>query len=631
MCGIAAIQSRHEAVNRDRLCRAMNALRHRGPDDEGQWISPDHSVGLGHRRLSVIDLETGSQPITNEDGSVVVIVNGEFYGFEDIRARLKARGHRFRTRSDSEIAVHLYEEMGEACVDELRGEFAFVLFDQRINKFFAARDRFGIKPLFYSARGGELLLASEAKALFAAGVTAEWDTTAVFRALFMCIGQSQSLFAGVQQVPPGHTLTSFHGVTSLRRYWNADYPLANSTFADDERTCIERTHQLTEEAIRLRMRADVPVGCLLSGGLDSSAVLGFASRMSDIPMRAFTIAFDDAEFDESNLARTTAAHVGAEFEPVDASKLRLADHFAESVAQGEIIQYNAHGTARYLLSRAIQRAGYKVVLAGEGADELFAGYGFVSSAILEHGSTEQLRRKLSMLMRALAPMNAAERTIRETSPWLVRAARLLKLAPSMMDPLARRMTLMRSILSRDFLHDLSKTDPYRSLFDEVDPMPSIKGREPAKQLIYLWMQSVFPGYVLAADRADMAHGLEVRLPFLDHLLFDYVKTIPLRILAANGERKHVLREVARDVIPAEVRNRVKKPLMAPSFASRDCDPLNHVVRDIIRSDGMKSVPFVDSHALQKLVDRKDDGRSTVDPLLLMSASLCIIQNRYHVI
>jgi asparagine synthase (glutamine-hydrolysing) len=608
----------------------MNALRHRGPDDEGQWISQDHSVGLGHRRLSVIDLETGTQPIVNEDGSVAVIVNGEFYGFEEIRTRLEKRGHRFRTKSDSEIVVHLYEEMGEGCVDELRGEFAFVLFDQRANKLFAARDRFGIKPLFYAEQGGELLLASEAKALFAAGVPAQWDTTAVFRTLFMCIGQSQSLFAGVRQIPPGHTLTSFRGVASLRRYWNADYPPANATFPDDEQTCIDKTRALAEESISLRMRADVPVGCLLSGGLDSSAVLGFASRMSHIPMRAFTIAFDDAEFDESHLARATAAHTGAEFEPVDASKMRLADHFAESVAQGEIVQYNAHGTARYLLSRAIQRAGYKVVLAGEGADELFAGYGFVSSAILEKGSSGMLRRNLSMLMRVLAPMNAAERTIRETSPWLVRAARVLKLAPSMMDPLARRMEMMRSILSRHFLDDLQKVDPYRALFQEVDPMSSIKGREPAKQLIYLWMQSVFPGYVLAADRADMAHGLEVRLPFLDHVLFDYVKTIPLRILAANGERKHVLREVARAVIPSEVRNRVKKPLMAPSFASRDCDPLNHVVRDIIGSDAMKSVPFIDYIALQKLLDRKVDGRSTIDPLLLMAASLCIIQNRYHV-
>lgn len=594
----------------------MNALRHRGPDDEGLWISPDHKAGLGHRRLSVIDLETGSQPISNEDGTVVVIVNGELYGFEEIRKGLERRGHRFTTKSDSEIVVHLYEEMGDACVHALRGEFAFVLFDVKKTKLFAARDRFGIKPLFYTEQHGELLLASEAKALFAAGVTAVWDPAATVRNLFLCIGQDQSLFAGIKQIPPAHTLTSAQGVTSIRRYWDAEYPLASREFKDDEATCIEKTRELAEQSIRLRMRADVPVGCLLSGGLDSSSVVGFASRMSDIPMRAFTIAFDDPEFDESELARKTAEYVFAEFEVVDATKLQLADHLAESVAQGEIIQYNAHGTARYLLSRAVRRAGYKVVLAGEGADELFGGYGFASTAVLS-------RSKAAKLIRLLRPLNASEKQIRKTSPWLVRTARLLNLNPSMTDPLSNRLSMMRSILSDDIEID----DPYRSLYEDLAPRKLIAGREPAKQLIYLWMKSIFPGYVLAADRADMAHGLEVRLPFLDHVLFEYVKTIPVRILASKGERKHLLREVARVVIPAEVRNRPKKPLMAPSFSKRKEDPLNCAVRDIVLSDSMRRVPFFDSDAIRNLVDRKDSG---VDALLLMAASLCIIQDRYNV-
>ena len=223
-------------------------------------------------------------------------------------------------------------------------------------------------------------------------------------------------------------------------------------------------------------------------------------------------------------------------------------------------------------------------------------------------------------------MNDSERGIRKTSPWLVRTARLLNLNPAMTDPLSNRMQLMRSIMSEY----VTPSDPYRALFDDLAPMRAISGREPAKQLIYLWMKSIFPGYVLAADRADMAHGLEVRLPFLDHVLFEYVKTIPVSILGAKGERKHVLREVARDVIPAEVRNRVKKPLMAPSFSRRHDDPLNRVVRDVVLSDSMRNVPFFDSTSLRGLVDRNHDGTSSVDPLLLMAASLCIIQDRYHV-
>jgi asparagine synthase (glutamine-hydrolysing) len=628
MCGIVAIVSRNGPICHERVAAATKALEHRGPDGDGHWIAPDARIALGHRRLAVLDLKTGAQPIASEDGQVVVTANGEFYGFEEIRRELEEHGHRFRTQSDSEIVVHLYEEMGERCVERLRGEFAFVLWDEASRKLFAVRDRFGIKPLHYVEHNGELLLASEAKAFFAAGVPALWDMESVFRTLFLCMGDDQSLFNGIRQIPPGHLLTHTEGTTRVRRYWDATYPLADERHADDEATSIERVRSLIEESVRLRMRADVPVGCLLSGGIDSSAVLGFASRYCP-RMRAFTIAFDDPRFDESCFARDTAAFVGASFETVDAGQRRLADNFAESVAHGEVIQYNAHGTARYLLSHAVQRAGYKVVLAGEGADELFAGYGFASSAVLSRASRGSLQGKIALLMRLLRPTNQAERAVRATSPWLVRASRVLNLSPQMMDPLAARMTMMQGILSREFTALTTTGDPYRAMFEGLAPMPSIRGREPAKQLIYLWMKSIFPAYVLAADRADMAHGIEVRLPFLDHVLFDYVRRIPVSLLAANGRRKHVLREAASSVLSSAVRDRAKKPLMAPSFTARREDPLNEVVRDILRSQATDSLPFFDRRALSTLVDRRDDGHATADPLLLMAASLAVMQERYR--
>ena len=626
MCGIVAIHSDDAPVSGEMLRAATSALEHRGPDGKGYWTAPSRRVGLGHTRLSVIDLETGDQPILNEDGSIALVANGEFYGFEKIRDDLEHLGHAFKTMSDSEILVHLYEEMGEGCLEKLRGEFAFVLWDEKRRKLFAARDRFGIKPLFHAEQDGVLFLASEAKALFAAGIEARWDRESVLRSMFLCIGPEQSLFNGITQIPPGHVLTRENGTTRVRQYWDPTYPLANGVFHDDEAACIEKTASLVEEAIALRMRADVPVGCLLSGGLDSSSVLGFASRLSDRPMRAFTIAFDDPQFDESELARETAAFAGAEFEPVDASKRQLADNFEQSVAQGEIVQYNAHGTARFLLSRAIQRAGYKVVLAGEGADELFAGYGFASTAVLSRANGSAWG-KVGAVLRLLRPLSRSETVVRQTSPWLVRTARLLNLNPSMMDPLARRMNLMQSVLSRDGCID----DPYRKLFEELSPMEKIRGREPAKQLIYLWMKSIFPGYVLSADRADMAHGVEVRLPFLDHVLFDYVKRVPVRILAANGIRKNLLREAARPVLTDGARNREKKPLMAPSFSNHAQDPLRTAIRDILGSESMRANPFFDHPGISRLAESADaDGTATVDPLMLMAASLCIIQERYHV-
>lgn len=632
MCGIVALHSIDKPIELSSLRAGMDALSHRGPDGDGCWLSPNGQVGLGHRRLSVIDLEMGKQPLANECGSVATVVNGELYDFERIRCALEKQGHLFHTRTDSEILVHLYEEYGTDCLDHLRGEFAFVLWDERHQTLFAARDRFGIKPLFYAESMGVLHIASEAKALFAAGVTPAWDHEAVFQSLFLCVAGDTSLFSGIRQLPPGHFLTAVGGKVRIQRYWDAEYPLAGdgAEYLGAPDDCIAQVRGLLEDAIRLRMRADVPVGCLLSGGLDSSAVLGFASRQATRPVRAFTIAFDDPAFDESDLARHTAEFVGAEFEAVDAGNGQLADNFSDSVWHGEIIQYNAHGTARFLLSRAIQRSGYKVVLAGEGADELFAGYGFCSSAILSRPARGSLRGKVELIARMLTPLNGAERSIKQTSPWLVRTSRLLNLSPQILAPLADRMRVMQSVLSHGFAGDFRNRDPFRELFEQLKPMDRLRGREPAKQLIYLWMQSLFPGYILAADRADMAHGVEVRLPFLDHVLFDYVRQIPVSLLAAGGRRKHVLREAASSVISPAVREREKKPLIAPPFTQRKGNRLNTLVQDTLRSPSLDSLPFLDARATRSLLESSHrTGKASVDPLLLMAASLCVLHERFR--
>lgn len=630
MCGVVAIHAPRGSVACAQLRSGMDALSHRGPDGEGLFVPSHGRIGLGHRRLSVIDLETGAQPISNEDGSLTIVANGEFYGFEEIRRELEAGGHRFRTRSDTEIAVHLYEDLGPRCLERLRGEFAFVIWDERSQSVFAARDRFGVKPLFYAEHAGSLHLASEAKALFASGVPARWNHESVYRALFLALGQDRSLFDGVRQIPPGHYLKASSTGVRLSRYWDSEYPTAGDRAGHlrDPQACIEEVRRLLGRSVSLRMRSDVPVGCLLSGGLDSSSVLGFASREATSTMRAFTIAFDNPSFDESSLARETAGFLGADFHAVDASEHHLADNFADSVTQGEIIVYNAHGTARFLLSRAIQRAGIKVVLAGEGADELFAGYGF-SSAALASRARGSLRGKLDMVARLLGPATDSEKIIRRTSPWLMRMSRILDLSKGVTEPLGKRMSAMQSILSPEFMGSIPNADPYRTLFRELAPMNRIRGREPAKQIIYLWMKTLFPAYVLAADRADMAHGVEVRLPFLDHVLFDYVRSIPVALLFRNGERKHVLREAASGVLSEAVRNRPKKPLMAPPFTPGSRSPLDRMIQDTLRSADATAVPFFEPHALRSLLDEPySSTKATTDPLLLMAASLSVLQQRY---
>lgn len=638
MCGIVGARSRSQALTAEALLAAMRALHHRGPDGQGHWLAADKSAGLAHTRLSIIDLDTGAQPIANENETIRVVVNGELYGFEAIRCNLEKRGHRFRTRSDAEIVLHLYEEYGTGCLAYLRGEFAFVLWDDNRKTLFAARDRFGIKPLFYAESGDTIYLASEAKALFAAGVPAAWDEESVFQVLFACVAQDRSLFRGVHQVPPGHFLVASDRGIELERYWDADYPVApNGSHENakvDPRACLEQVRSLLEESVRLRMRADVPVGCLLSGGLDSSVALGIASAQGARPMAAYTISFDHPEYDESAFARCSADFAGANLNVVSAADAVLAEHFVESVGQGEIMQYNAHGTARYILSNAVRESGYKSVLAGEGADELFAGYGFCRPAVLaQQNGNGRLRSRLALAWRLMKPASPQQKVIAGSSRWLARALRVTDLPAPVIASLADRMEVLRSVMAPQFGRRHQQRDPYRALYDSLDAGEKVRGREPAKQLIYLWLKTIFPGYILAADRADMAHSVEVRLPFLDHVLFEYVRSIPVRTLGYGGQNKYVLREAAAPYLAESIRHRPKKPLMAPPFTPRPGSRLFGVIQDVLRSGAMRDLPFFTPGAITLLADdahrRNGDGRASLDPLFIMAASLCVLQERYR--
>ncbi|HTE19953.1 MAG TPA: asparagine synthase (glutamine-hydrolyzing), partial [Armatimonadota bacterium] len=351
MCGVVAILSQSAPVGEETLQRALEALRHRGPDGSGVWGTPDRRVALGHARLSVIDLETGAQPLSSEDGQVVAVVNGEFYDWERIRRILEQRGHRFSTHSDSEILVHLYEQYGQDCLRHLRGEFAFVLWDGRRRQLFAARDRWGIKPLCYVMVDGTLYLASEAKGLFAAGVRAAWDREAFFQAAHLqYVPPDRTLFAGVCQLRPGHSLIAADGEVRTHGYWYLDYPPVEHAAMDaSEADIVHELRELLDEAVRLRLRADVPVACHLSGGLDSSAVLGLAARHSPRPIDCFTVSFDAAPYDELRVAEEMARHAGANLHPVRVTQDDLVEHLSDAVYFSEGLAINGHLTAKFLL------------------------------------------------------------------------------------------------------------------------------------------------------------------------------------------------------------------------------------------------------------------------------------------
>ena len=632
MCGIVALYSSNGPLPPDAVRRGRDALAHRGPDGRGLWQAEDGHVALGHTRLSMVD-PLADQPLASEDERLRLIVNGEFYDYEAIQRDLRGRGHRLRTRSDSEIALHLYEDQGVRCLASLRGEFAFVLWDANRRTLFAARDRFGVKPLFYAQVGGVLYLASEVKALLAAGVPASWDEEAVYGTLHLAFDAGRSLFRGIRQVPPAHMLIATDDGVRLERYWDIPYP-DKGTVADasrvDEAERIEQTRALLDDAVRLRMRADVPVGCLLSGGVDSSTVLGLAARHSSRPVAAFTIGFNDPAYDESDLARATAQHAGAEFHLLPMSDRDLADSFTDAVCQGEMLQVNAHGTARFLLSREIQRAGYKTVMAGEGADELFAGYAFVRGALGSGASASRLPLWLSFGLRLLRPRTPAQAALAEVSPWLARLGQGLGFADPALNSLVERLGFVRGVLAPGFVAGFGGFDPYRSLYESLDQRASLRRWEPAKAMLYVWMRTIFANYHMGADRLDMAHAVEVRLPFLDHVLFEYVSQVPVSLLAKDGQNKWLLREAARPSIPDAVYRRVKKPFLAPPAIAIPGNPLHDLAQDTLRSAALPA--FFDRDAVNGLLDslpgRAPATLTAIEALLMALVSLTILDQRY---
>jgi asparagine synthase (glutamine-hydrolysing) len=611
MCGIVAMFAQHGVVDVQRLHKATEALAHRGPDGRGCWMATHRRAALGHTRLSIVDLATGRQPIASEDGLQQIVVNGEFYGFEKIQADLEHRRHILRTRSDSEIALHLYQDLGVECLQRLRGEFAFVLWDESRQILFAARDRFGVKPLFYAEHGAQLWLASEVKALFAGGLPAAWDHEGVFQGLFAYQNPDRTLFRSVRQVPPGHYLTATAHDVKVTRYWDLDYPVSAGTqLAVKQNEACELLRHALEDAVRVRLRADVPACCFLSGGIDSSAIFGMSAAVSAQPLRAFTISFEEEAFDETPIARSTAEHIGAELTTVPVSSSRIADSFTEAVACAETMAVNWHGVARFLLSQQVQDAGFKVAISGEGGDEIFAGYAQFREDALpgNHNGTTRL-----------AELTDLEQVLGFIPGWI------------------RRVAVGRSafhlMLSEDYSRQFSERNAWRIFLDSQDVAGQLAGRTPLRQAQYLWTRSILPNYSLFSERLEMAHGVETRPPLLDHKVFEIARQFPDALLITPSSEKHILRLAARPFVTEEVYARPKHPFLAPPIGSSPRHPLAILLRDVLHGRTLEEMPFFSAVAVRQTLDMLGTApervRNGLESALLMTACACVLQERFH--
>jgi asparagine synthase (glutamine-hydrolysing) len=638
MCGIAAFFSSDKCISAERLKHATNTLRHRGPDSQGAWLAPNQRVGLGHARLSIIDLTSGDQPIANEDERLHIVVNGEFYDFERQRRELERRGHLFRTRSDSEVALHLYEEFGAHCLQQLRGEFAFVLWDEANQRLFAARDRFGIKPLYYAVQDDTLYLASEIKALFAAGVPKRWDHESFYQGATGPAMSDRTLFDGVHQIPPGHYLTATTNGMRILRYWEFYYPPADELGADtrDESAFVEEFAAVFEEAVRLRMRADVPVGCYLSGGIDSCAVLGFAARLSSSPIQAFTLTFDQADYDEGDIARQMAARAVANFHPIPIKQSDIADNFVDAIWHSETLFSNGHGVSKFLLSRAVRDAGYKVVYTGEGSDEIFGGYVHFRMDMLQHNTQGQDVAEVQRLLQQLESANRVSRGIlipAGKTGSLESVERVLGFVPSCLKLLAAQQR--QTLFDGDFKARFAGRDSARLFLDSLDVPAVLEGRDPLNKSLFVWAKSVLPNYILnlLGDRMEMAHSVEGRVPFLDHHVVECVCRAPVSLKIRGVTEKYLLREAVKPVITETVYRRQKHPFLSPPAIMVPTELFNQMMQDTLRGPVLGSLPFYDQKKVVALLDQLPELSESVrmrwDPALMSVVSACVIQERFR--
>lgn len=630
MCGIVSAWTKR-AIEKAHFESAIDSLTHRGPDGRGSWYNNSNKVALGHRRLSIIDLNTGSQPISNTSNTIHIVANGEFYDHENIRLDLEAKGHVFSTQSDSEIALHLYIEYGLDFVTHLRGEFAFVIYDETQNRMIAVRDRFGIKPLCFSKNEDGLYIASEAKAIFELGISPKWDDYAFLHSCSLqYVPTDSSLFKNVAQLKPGHMLIYDGQDINISKYWDLDFAKEPIEHNQSETDYIEAFKEKFEESVRLRLRTDVPLCLHLSGGLDSSAIAATAMKIHGKPLDCFTVSFDHEGYDEQPIAQEMADHLNAPLHVVSVSQDDLINTISDAVYYSEGLSINGHLAGKYMLNKAIRDAGFKVALSGEGADEALAGYPHLREDLVLFSESAENNPKLKALYESndkLAGVFLAHGETLDTSA----LEKALGYIPSFLSAKASLGYRANQLLADDYItgHDF-----FDDMVHSFDIDGQLTGRHVVNQSAYLWTKLTLANYILRTlgDGCEMAYSIEGRLPFLDHHLFAFIRQLPISMKIKDMTEKYILREAVKPIVTETIYKRQKHPFIAPPVSRFSNTRLDSYIQDTLRSQVLKNMPFWDQKKvlnwLDTLPSMDSKDKSAAEPILMMLLTSILMQQRF---
>jgi asparagine synthase (glutamine-hydrolysing) len=605
MCGIAGkfLYDPLAPIDAHQLRTMTDAVTHRGPDAAGYHIGP--GIGLGHRRLSIIDLATGDQPIGNEDGSIQVVFNGEIYNFAELRASLESRGHVFRTRSDTEVIAHGYEEWGDRAVERFRGMFAFAVWDERRRRLLLARDRVGVKPLHYSILEGRgIVFGSEIKSLLAdPEVSRDWSPEAIDAYLtLLYIPAPQSVFRAIRKLPPAHYLVAEEGMVTVRRYWDLTFSSAvtQSGAAVSEQQHLEDIDCAIADAVRLRLISDVPLGAFLSGGIDSTTVVAHMVETSDAPVVTVSVGFDDARFDELEHAERVARHLGCEFHPrqadphVETLLPTLAWHFDEPFADSSAVPtYYVSAAARSLVT---------VALSGDGGDELWAGY-----------ARHRVEGWEAKMRRAFGPAAAIVGMAAGALPLSVKGARALRhlaLAPDAAHAQKHAYELFESgakarLYTEGFLSLARRADPFAPFRDAWHACTST---DPVDRAMYVDFRTYLPDDIMTkVDRMSMAVSLEAREPLLDHPLLERAAKVPSALKLKNGQTKYLLRRLLERRAPRAILERTKQGFAAP-IGEWLRGPLAAMTGDLLTDGRLRARGLFQQSDVERLWNEHRTGR-----------------------
>lgn len=582
----------------------VSAIAHRGPD--GQGVHVGQGFGLGHARLAVVGLESGHQPMSFADGDLTIAFNGEIFNYVELRDQLRAKGRRFQTTSDTEVILQLYDEMGEECVTELNGDFSFALWDGRRRRMIIARDRMGVRPLFYTVHRGTFYFASEVKALLCVpGLSADLDPHALDQIFTLWAPIApRTAFRGIFELEPASLMAVTEAGTDIKPYWSLQYPDRDEPRRRiNELEAAEEVRALLTDATRIRMRADVPVGCYLSGGLDSSITSALAVDMAPKGLETFSVTFDSVEHDESAYQQEMARALGTRHHVVACRDGDIADVFPDVIRFTERPIIRTAPAPLYKLSDLVRQNGLKVVLTGEGADEVFAGYDIFKEARVRRFCARQTSSsRRPHLFRKLYPYLPGLQ--KQSAEYL--AAFFGTQADALDDPLfSHRPRLRSTAAAKLFFSDSMRTEltGYDAAEEMVSRLPGDYSRwNPLHQAQYLESRFLLPGYILSSqgDRMAMAHGIEGRFPFLDHRLVELAATLPPGMTLKGLVEKHILREATKDILPPSIGSRTKQPYRAPDSLSFTGVGERDYVGDLLSAEAIEAGGFFNPKTVTRL-------------------------------